>query len=69
MHALTLPRQAVSLGGVESLIVHAAAMWAGTMNDEQMRVAGIAPNAVRFSVGVEGTDDLRADRARALAAI
>jgi cystathionine beta-lyase/cystathionine gamma-synthase len=69
VHALTLPRQAVSLGGVESLVVHAAAMWAGTMNDEQMATAGIAPNAVRFSVGVEGTDDLRADLARALAAV
>jgi cystathionine beta-lyase/cystathionine gamma-synthase len=44
-------------------------MWAGTMNDEQMATAGIAPNAVRLSVGVEGTDDLRADLARALAAV
>ena len=69
VHALTLPRQAVSLGGVESLVVHAAAMWRGTMNDEQMRVAGIAPNAVRLSVGVEGVDDLRADLAQALAAV
>jgi cystathionine beta-lyase/cystathionine gamma-synthase len=67
VQALKLPRQAVSLGGVESLVVHAAAMWAGTMNDEQMRVAGIAPNAVRFSVGVEGVDDLQADLAQALA--
>jgi len=49
--------------------VHAAAMWAGTMNDEQMRVAGIAPNSVRLSVGIEGTDDLRADLSRALAAV
>jgi cystathionine gamma-lyase len=56
----------VSLGGVESLVVHAAAMWAGTMNDEQMRVAGIAPNAVRLSVGVEGVDDLKADLEQAL---
>jgi len=69
VHALTLPRQAVSLGGVESLVVHAAAMWRGTMNDEQMRVAGIAPNAVRLSVGIEGVEDLRADLARALAAV
>ena len=67
VQALKLPRQAVSLGGVESLVVHAAAMWAGTMNDEQMRVAGIAPNAVRFSVGVEGADDLQADLEQALA--
>jgi cystathionine beta-lyase/cystathionine gamma-synthase len=69
VHALQLPRQAVSLGGVESLVVHAAAMWRGTMNDEQMRVAGIAPNAVRLSVGIEGVDDLRADLAQALAAV
>jgi cystathionine beta-lyase/cystathionine gamma-synthase len=69
VQALKLPRQAVSLGGVESLVVHAAAMWAGTMNDEQMRVAGIAPNAVRFSVGIEGVDDLQADLAQALAAV
>jgi cystathionine beta-lyase/cystathionine gamma-synthase len=69
VHALQLPRQAVSLGGVESLVVHAAAMWRGTMNDEQMRVAGIAPNAVRLSVGIEGVEDLRADLARALAAV
>ena len=69
VHALTLPRQAVSLGGVESLVVHAAAMWRGTMNDEQMRIAGIAPNGVRLSVGIEGVDDLRADLERALAAV
>ena len=69
VHALKLPRQAVSLGGVESLVVHAAAMWRGTMNDEQMQVAGIAPNAVRLSVGIEGVDDLRDDLARGLAAV
>jgi cystathionine beta-lyase/cystathionine gamma-synthase len=34
-----------------------------------MRVAGIAPNAVRLSVGVEGVDDLRDDLARGLAAV
>ncbi len=69
VHALQLPRQAVSLGGVESLVVHAAAMWRGTMDEAQMRVAGIAPNGVRLSVGIEGTEDLRADLAQALAAI
>ncbi|HET7524633.1 MAG TPA: aminotransferase class I/II-fold pyridoxal phosphate-dependent enzyme [Burkholderiaceae bacterium] len=69
VHALKLPRQAVSLGGVESLVVHSAAMWHGTMNDDQLRVAGIAPNAVRLSVGVEGVDDLQADLAQALAAV
>lgn len=65
--ALRLATQAVSLGGVESLIVHTAAMWAGTMSEAQMKAAGIAPNLVRFSVGLEHPDDLENDLARALA--
>jgi len=65
--ALRLPTHAVSLGGVESLVVHSAAMWSGTMNEAQMAAAGIAPNFVRFSVGLEHPDDLKADLARALA--
>ncbi|MGE0799091.1 MAG: PLP-dependent aspartate aminotransferase family protein [Lautropia sp.] len=63
---LKLPAHAVSLGGVDSLAVHTAAMWAGTMNEAQMHAAGIAPNLVRFSVGIEHVDDLTADLARAL---
>jgi len=65
---LTLPAQAVSLGGVDTLAVHTASMWAGTMNDAQMEAAGIAPNLVRMSVGIEHPDDLAADLGRALAA-
>ena len=66
--ALTVPTQAVSLGGVDSLAVHTAAMWSGTMNEAQMQAAGIPPNFVRFSVGIEHIDDLKADIDRALQA-
>jgi len=52
---------------VESLIVHTAAMWSGTMNEAQMTAAGIPPNFVRYSVGLEHPDDLKKDLARALA--
>jgi len=58
--------QAVSLGGVESLAVHAAAMVAGTLDDEQMRAAGIAPNLVRLACGIEAGDDLVEDLGEAL---
>jgi cystathionine beta-lyase/cystathionine gamma-synthase len=64
---LKLFTHAVSLGGVESLAVHAAAMWAGTMNDAQMREAGVLPNAVRLSIGLESADDLCGDLAQAMA--
>ena len=66
---LALARQAVSLGGVDTLIVHAAAMWAGTLSDEALVQAGIEPNLVRLSVGLEHPDDLIADLTRGLDAI
>ena len=64
--ALRVPTQAVSLGGVDSLAVHTAAMWSGTMSEAQMKAAGIPPNFVRFSVGIEHIEDLKADVDRAL---
>ena len=64
--SLKLATHAVSLGGVETLAVHTAAMWAGTMTEAQMETAGIEPNFVRMSVGVEHIDDLKADLAQAL---
>ncbi|KQP22456.1 PLP-dependent aspartate aminotransferase family protein [Pseudorhodoferax sp. Leaf267] len=64
--SLELATQAVSLGGVETLIVHTAAMWSGTMSEAQMAAAGIPPNFVRLAVGMEHIDDLRRDFARAL---
>lgn len=66
--ALRLFAQAVSLGGVESLAAHAAAMWAGAMGDDELRAAGIAPNLVRLSIGLEAAADLCADLDQALAA-
>jgi methionine-gamma-lyase len=63
---LKLFQHAVSLGGVESLAVHAAAMWAGTMNDEQMQQAQIQSNAVRLSIGLEAAEDLQEDLSQAL---
>jgi cystathionine beta-lyase/cystathionine gamma-synthase len=63
---LRLARQAVSLGGIETLLVHAAAMWGGTLDDAQLQQAGIAPNAVRVSVGLEDVGDLIRDLDQAL---
>jgi cystathionine beta-lyase/cystathionine gamma-synthase len=64
--ALRLPAQAVSLGGFETLVVHAAAMWEGTLGPEGMSAAGIQPNLVRLSIGLEDERDLIADLGRAL---
>ncbi|MDR4888294.1 aminotransferase class I/II-fold pyridoxal phosphate-dependent enzyme [Fredinandcohnia sp. QZ13] len=64
--ALQLSTNAVSLGGIDSLVVHTAAMWEGAMNEEQMKTAGIPANFVRYSVGLEHIEDLKADIRQAL---
>jgi methionine-gamma-lyase len=66
MARLQLVRQAVSLGGFESLAVHAAAMWEGTLGDEGAVAAGVQPNLIRLSVGLEHADDVIADLQQAL---
>jgi cystathionine beta-lyase/cystathionine gamma-synthase len=63
---LQLFTNAVSLGGVESLAVHAAAMWAGTLDEAQMLAAGVEPNLVRLACGIEDAQDLVDDLAQAL---
>ncbi|WP_413625600.1 MULTISPECIES: cystathionine gamma-synthase [Luteibacter] len=52
---------AESLGGVESLVAHPATMTHAAMAPEARRVAGIADNLLRLSVGIEDGDDLIED--------
>ncbi|GAB3994556.1 PLP-dependent aspartate aminotransferase family protein [Glycomyces albus] len=61
---LRLPYAAPSLGGVESLIARPAA---GTRaNPEDRAPDGVPDDLVRFSAGIEDTEDLLADFAQAL---
>ncbi|MDR2030803.1 MAG: aminotransferase class I/II-fold pyridoxal phosphate-dependent enzyme [Azoarcus sp.] len=66
--SLGLARHAVSLGGVETLVVHAASMWEASLDPAQMRKAGIAPTLVRIAAGLENAADLCRDMEAALAA-
>ena len=58
---------AVSLGGCESLMNHPASMIAGKLGEEALRLSGITPGLVRFSIGLEAPPDLIADLEQALA--
>ncbi|MCI1254358.1 MAG: cystathionine gamma-synthase [Bifidobacterium tibiigranuli] len=57
---------AESLGGVESLVEHPAAMTHASVSGTTLEVSD---NLVRLSVGIEGVDDLIADLDQAFAAI
>ncbi len=63
---LKLFSQAVSLGGVESLIEHPWSMTHISMPEEARRKMGITENLVRVSVGLEDIDDLLEDFQQAL---
>jgi cystathionine beta-lyase/cystathionine gamma-synthase len=57
---------AVSLGGVESLIVHPASMIHAHQSDDQRASAGISPSLIRLSVGIEDAADIIADLEQAI---
>jgi cystathionine gamma-synthase len=59
---------AESLGGVESLVCHPRSMTHAPVSEEALKEAGIEPNLIRLSVGVESGDDLVADVLAALEA-
>ncbi len=59
---------AESLGGVESLIEHPAIMTHASVPPENRKRLGISDSLVRWSVGVEDVEDLRAELDHALRA-
>ncbi len=58
--------RAESLGGVESLVCHAASMTHASVPREARLAKGFADGLLRLSVGIEDYEDLRADLAQAL---
>lgn len=63
---LRLASVATSLGGVHTLVSHVASTTHRQLDDAALDAAGIAPAAVRISVGLESVDDLVADFSSAL---
>jgi cystathionine beta-lyase/methionine-gamma-lyase len=63
---LRLVTHAVSLGGTESLAVHAASTTHGPLTEAARLRAGVTPGLIRVSVGLEDVRDLIADFDQAL---
>lgn len=69
MDNVRLATLAVSLGGVETLIEHPSSMTHAGMSREDRLAAGISDGLVRYSVGIEESQDLIADLEQAFHAI
>lgn len=66
LRKLRIARNAVSLGGVETLACHPKTTTHSGLSIDEMEVAGIGDGLVRVSVGIEDWRDLAADFEQAL---
>ena len=65
--SLELFSHVANLGDSRSLVIHSASTTHRQLTPEQQEAAGAGPSVVRFSLGLEDPDDLKADIAQALA--
>ncbi|MBV9862911.1 MAG: O-acetylhomoserine aminocarboxypropyltransferase/cysteine synthase [Alphaproteobacteria bacterium] len=66
--ALKLFKRLVNLGDAKSLACHPASTTHRQMSADEQRQAGVTPELIRLSIGIEHVDDIVADLDQALAA-
>jgi O-acetylhomoserine (thiol)-lyase len=64
--ALEMILRLVNIGDAKSLACHPASTTHRQLNDEEMILAGVSPDLVRISVGIENIEDIIADVSQAL---
>jgi len=64
--ALKLIKRLVNLGDAKSLSCHPASTTHRQMSPEEQRQAGVVPEMIRLSIGIEHSDDIIADLKQAL---
>jgi O-acetylhomoserine (thiol)-lyase len=58
-----------NIGDAKSLAIHNASTTHSQLNDDELRAAGVAPELVRLSIGIESVDDIIDDIDQSLAAL
>jgi O-acetylhomoserine (thiol)-lyase len=66
--SLNLVTRLVNIGDAKSLVCHPASTTHRQMSPEEQRSAGVMPEMIRLSVGIEHIDDILADLEQALTA-
>lgn len=69
MKNLKLAQIATHVADARTCVLHPANATHRQMNDEELEAAGISPDLIRFSCGIEATEDLIADIEQALAVV
>lgn len=66
MDKLKLASIVTHVADSKTCLLHPASHTHRQMTDEQLREAGVAPDLIRLSVGIENVDDIIADLEQAL---
>lgn len=69
VESLTLFSHLANIGDAKSLVIHNASTTHSQLTESELVAAGVAPEMVRLSVGIEHVEDLVADLEQALARI
>jgi O-acetylhomoserine (thiol)-lyase len=69
MEALKLAKIVIHVADARTCVLHPASTTHRQLNDQQLAEAGISPDLLRFSVGIEHINDIIADLEQAFAAI
>ncbi|MBR6997589.1 MAG: O-acetylhomoserine aminocarboxypropyltransferase/cysteine synthase, partial [Prevotella sp.] len=69
MDSLQMINIATHVADARSCVLHPASHTHRQLSDEQLRQAGVAPDLIRLSVGIEDVDDILDDIRQALARI
>jgi O-acetylhomoserine/O-acetylserine sulfhydrylase len=59
--ALKLVSHVANVGDVKTLAIHPASTTHEQLNEEEQKTAGVLPNLIRISAGIEHLDDIKAD--------
>jgi len=68
LDALQLITRLVNIGDAKSLATHPASTTHRQLNEQELQAAGVLPDMVRLSIGIEHIDDILLDIDQALAA-
>ena len=69
MDAFRLIAIVTHVADARTCVLHPASHTHRQLSDEQLREAGVAPDLIRLSVGIENVDDIIADLEQALATV
>ena len=67
IEAVQLFSHVANVGDAKSLIIHPGSTTHQQLNDEELRAAGIGPEMIRISIGIESIEDILWDLEQALA--